>query len=157
MRSTATPAAISIGDLPVQRLREAPALLAAQWEETATEKVFMDLDPDWRTYEAMERTGRLLTLGVFDGSDLVGYSLGIVMPHPNCVSKVHYSNAQFYVLPSHRRSGIGRFLYNTTRQRAMTAGAEFILWRVKPGSPMDRVLREWATVAEQEIVLSEVL
>lgn len=154
MRSTVTPV-VDIRPLPVSVLRDTPELWKAHWEETASEKAFMPLDPDWPIYLRIEAAGAVLCLGVFDEDRLVGYSFGTVAIHPNSRNVLHYNNSEFYVMPSHR--GVGKHLYHETREAARDRGARFIIWRTKPGSVFDRLLHSWAVLDEQENVFSEVI
>lgn len=115
-------------------------LLSAHWAEVAREKDLMVLDPAWDKYLALERNGTLLSIGAYAGVELVGYSVGLVLPHMHYQGMIYYQNDVLFVAPEHRRSRLGVDLIEATEAAAEERGAVWHAWHAKKGSTLDRLL-----------------
>lgn len=133
-----------------------PLLVEAHYEELATHKELMELHPDEASYRIMDEKGVLFALGVFDGPDMVGYSVNIVH------SALHYSrlticeNDVVFLAKDYRSAGNGRRLLAATRQAGHERGAKLMIWHAKPETSLHALLaREGAFL--QDLIFSEAL
>ena len=114
-------------------------LLAAHREELTVYPEIMQLDPDVETYIKLEDAGRLMSLGVFDHDELIGYSVNIV------ARNLHYGvlvcqNDVLYLTPEHRRGPLGLRLIRDTERHASGMGARVMIWHAKHGTALDGLL-----------------
>jgi predicted GNAT superfamily acetyltransferase len=132
-------------------------LLTEHWQEVAKNKDLMVLAPDWSKYYDMEYAGKILVVGAFSGSVLVGYSVNITDTHLHYVGLYVCCNDIIYITPSLRTSPLGLRLMQETRVRAKRCGAKLMLWHAKEDSSLDKILRRRKAAKVQDIVFSEEL
>jgi GNAT superfamily N-acetyltransferase len=130
-------------------------LLAAHREELTVYPEIMQLSPDVETYLRLEDAGKLLSLGVFDHDELIGYSVNVV------TRNLHYDlrvcqNDVLYLTPEHRLGPLGLRLIRDTERHAREAGAKLMLWHAKQGTALDGLLPR-LDYQVQEIMYSRVL
>ncbi len=130
-------------------------LLAAHREELTVYPEIMQLSPDVETYLRLEDAGKLLSLGVFDHDELIGYSVNVV------TRNLHYDlrvcqNDVLYLTPEHRLGPLGLRLIRDTERHAREAGAKIMLWHAKQGTSLDGLLPR-IDYQVQEIMYSRVL
>jgi GNAT superfamily N-acetyltransferase len=130
-------------------------LLAAHREELTVYPEIMQLSPDVETYLRLEDAGKLLSLGVFDHDELIGYSVNVV------TRNLHYDlrvcqNDVLYLTPEHRLGPLGLRLIRDTERHAREAGAKLMLWHAKQGTSLDGLLPR-LDYQVQEIMYSRVL
>jgi GNAT superfamily N-acetyltransferase len=119
------------------------ALLEAHREELATHKALMALKPDRAAYEALDATGRLLTLGVFDGDELVGYSVNILAANMHYADLLVCQNDLLFLRSDHRGGRAGVALIRETEACAKARAGDgplFMLWHAKEGTPFAGLL-----------------
>lgn len=130
-------------------------LLAAHREELTVYPEIMQLSPDVETYLRLEDAGKLLSLGVFDHDELIGYSVNVV------TRNLHYDlrvcqNDVLYLTPEHRLGPLGLRLIRDTERHAREVGAKIMLWHAKQGTALDGLLPR-LDYQVQEIMYSRVL
>lgn len=130
-------------------------LLQAHREELTVYPEIMQLDPDIETYVKLEDAGKLLSLGVFDYEELIGYSVNIV------TRNLHYDlltcqNDVLYLAPEHRLGPLGLRLIRDTERHAREVGAKIMLWHAKQATALDGLLPR-LDYQVQEIMYSRVL
>jgi GNAT superfamily N-acetyltransferase len=130
-------------------------LLAAHREELTVYPEIMQLSPDVETYLRLEDAGKLLSLGVFDHDELIGYSVNVV------TRNLHYDlrvcqNDVLYLTPEHRLGPLGLRLIRDTERHAREVGAKIMLWHAKQGTALDGLLPR-IDYQVQEIMYSRVL
>jgi GNAT superfamily N-acetyltransferase len=130
-------------------------LLAAHREELTVYPEIMQLSPDVETYLRLEDAGKLLSLGVFDGDELIGYSVNIVTRNLHYDLRVCHNDV-LYLTPEHRLGPLGLRLIRDTERHAREAGAELMLWHAKQGTALDGLLPR-LDYQVQEIMYSRVL
>ena len=130
-----------VAGLSVDQMRlDGLALMEDHWREIATNKD-LPLEPDWDAYYHLEKMGKLLSLGAWAGSELVGYFVGIYVPkglHYQAWSYVQ--NDIFYVAPPYRGKMVAGRLIRTARLLSTAKGMTCIIWHCKPGTEMDVML-----------------
>ena len=101
---------------PFERFREEAAdLLKAHWRELALYPDLL-LDIDASHYRALEAQGRLMIVTVRVATQLCGYAVFLLGPHP------HFGSLQakldvLYIAPPVRRLGLGRNLIRESEIR----------------------------------------
>jgi predicted GNAT superfamily acetyltransferase len=131
-------------------------LLEAHREELTTNKELMVLAPDVDTYCLLEDRGALLSLGAFEGDELVGYSVNIL------ANNLHYrdvrmcQNDVLYVREDKRQGPTGLKLMRETERRAKERGAHMILWHAKPETNLSEILPRLG-YRTQDVVYTRVL
>lgn len=127
-------------------------LLQAHWQELATDKELMVLKPDWDRYAVLEQAGVLYVLTArTDSGELVGYH-AVMIDH-----NLHYSDMLvavsdvLFLHPDYRQGRAGLRLIDLTEEIARNSGAVAILWRAKPNTTLDRILRRRKATAVQDI------
>jgi predicted GNAT superfamily acetyltransferase len=137
-------------------IEQAWRLLEAHREELTTNKGLMILKPDISTYEMLESKNALLSLGAFDGDEIVGYSVNI-MAH-----NLHYSDLMMcqsdvlYVREDKRQGPAGLKLMRETERLAKERGAQMMLWHAKPDTNLDQILPRMG-YRVQDVVYTRVL
>ena len=137
-------------------IEQAWRLLEAHRKELTTNKGLMILKPDISTYEMLESKNALLSLGAFDGDEIVGYSVNI-MAH-----NLHYSDLMMcqsdvlYVREDKRQGPAGLKLMRETERLAKERGAQMMLWHAKPDTNLDQILPRMG-YRVQDVVYTRVL
>lgn len=122
-------------------IERAGPLLREHWQEVARHQDLMVLDPDADGYRALEAAGGLISLGAFDGAELVGYCVTVFQRR-----HLHYrglavaSNDVIFVRRTHRNAGVGKALREETERIARERGAGIVFWHAKNGTALDEQL-----------------
>jgi ribosomal protein S18 acetylase RimI-like enzyme len=112
--------------------RELPKpLLKAHYEEVASFKSTLKLDPDWREYDRMLKKDEMVLIRAKDGIQTVGYMIVVVKPH------LHYKQVKVatddlhYLHPAYRNLGAGKAMLQIAEKIAIERGAVFVTLRSK--------------------------
>lgn len=111
---------------------KAQELMLAHWHELATDKKLMELAPAIDRYRAMEETGSLFALGVWDGDTMVGYSLSFLLINLHYSALKYAHNDVLFLREDYRKGSVGVKLIAATEKAALALGARLMLWHVKP-------------------------
>lgn len=106
-------------------------LLESHREELATDKALMVLKPDLPVYIQLEDNDALLSIGAFDGGEIVGYSVNIISRNLHYSDVVMCQNDVLYLKESHRTGATGLRLIRATERLAKARGCHMILWHAK--------------------------
>lgn len=106
-------------------------LTRMHWEELATHKELMTLKPDVGRYVELEKAGRVLTLALFDGAMIVGYSVTLLDASLHYSDLVMAYNDVLYVHPGYRKGTWGVKLIKRTETEAKARGARLMLFHGK--------------------------
>jgi GNAT superfamily N-acetyltransferase len=131
-------------------------LLEAHREELTTNPDLMVLKPDVARYQTLEAAGAMLSLGLFKGDDLVGYSINNLFTHSHYGGLLVCQNELLFLAKAHRRGMAGVRLIAATEEIARERGADIMLWHAKPRTTLDRMLPRMG-YRTQDIVYSQVL
>lgn len=131
-------------------------LLREHWEESAKNKDLMVLKPDYKRYAALSLTGNLLNITVYDGDEIVGYSVNIIGTHLHYSDLVVCNNDVLFLKEEYRKGLTGIRLLDKTEEVAKEGGAKLMLWHAKKGSPLDIILSR-RTYPVQDIIYSKQL
>lgn len=146
---------IDIRPISHRMVLESDTLLAAHWEEVAKNKDLMVLKPNEANYDLAAANGQVFTLGVFDGEQLIGYSLNFFGQHLHYSELTVAENDVIYLVPEYRNAHVGALLIEQTELEAMRLGARLMLWHAKESTPLASILTRRCDV--QDIVFSKVL
>lgn len=146
-----TPAiAVDIRALTIDELEaRAWRLLEQHYDEIARNKEVAKLDPDWGKYRAMEAGDMLLSLGAWDGDELVGYSVNFALTNIHYRKLFYVHNDVLFIAKSHR--GHGRALIEQTEFHAKRIGAKLLMWHAKEGTALDLILRRREGYSVQDV------
>ncbi|HCE08099.1 MAG TPA: hypothetical protein DEQ40_05770 [Oxalobacteraceae bacterium] len=126
------------------------------WEELATNKQLMVLNPFAERYAQLEAAGILFALVAYDEDRIIGYSVNFL--HHN----LHYSallmaqNDLLFVAKAHRTGRTGLRLMQETERVAAEHGAKMMLWHAKPDTPLHKILPR-LSYGVQDIIFSKEL
>ena len=140
----------------VDNIEQAWPLLELHREELATYKHLMILKPDIERYRALESSGNLVGLGLFDGEKIVGYSVFII------TTALHYSdltiaqNDILYVHPDYRRGKWGVKLIRSSEDVIKKRGIKIIMWHGKENTDFSDIMPKMGYIV-QDIIFSKEL
>ncbi len=121
-------------------------LLKDHWQEIASNKELMVLNPNWVRYYELEERDQFAMLAAWDGEVMVGYSVNFVFQHLHYSALTVMSNDIFYVDRDYRAGGLGVRLLNETEKLAREMECGILLFHSKPGSDLAEVLGAKLTV-----------
>ena len=121
-------------------IERAAPLLQQHWEEIALNKQLMVLKPDAETYRRLEQQDKLVSVGAFDGDELVGYSVNLLHNHLHYADLVVAMNDVLYLAPEYRQGSAGRRLLDATEKAVRTRGARMLCWHAKPETALNAIL-----------------
>lgn len=119
------------------------ALFSAHCDELATNKALMRLKPDLDAYRRMEATGKMLSLGLFDSDELVGYSINLITRNLHYSDLLVCQNDVLFLRSDLRggRAGLNLMRETEARAKASADGQPIMmLWHAKPGTPLEGLL-----------------
>lgn len=82
--------------------RELPPLFLRHWEELATDKQAIPLEPDWDKYMLLWAQGHLVVMTMRAGDALIGYIFNLIGPHLHYRSMLHAEIEMFWLDPIYR-------------------------------------------------------
>ena len=140
-------------DLADVRGEIAPLLERHQAELASFPDILADCD--WDFYAQAQSIGLLQIFTAREAGKLVGYAVFVVRKHPHYKRHTWANNDVIWVLPAHRRTGVGRafvshFLADFTGQ-----GIAVIHMRTKVAHPELRHLLESLDFFQDEIGMSK--
>lgn len=140
----------------VDVIGEIRPLLEAHWEEIASHRDEIQLDPDYAIYEKLDAAGILVIVAARRDEKLVGYSIFSVMPHLHYKSTVFAMNDIIYLTPAERASGIGIRLIKESEHFMRERGARLISWHIKPVLDFSPLLERMG-YERKEIIMAKLL
>ena len=125
----------------VAQIEAAPNLgqLLAQYADECAMPELGPAVPQFESYRAMEAAGFMHPIAAFDGDNIVGLVLPVVvrLPHYGVIAATVES---IYATPEARSSGVGKWLRHLARDLAHELGAKSVLWTAPVGSEFADVL-----------------
>lgn len=113
--------------LATEILDEAQPLMLAHWEEVAKATGAPKPNISRAHLEALENVGAVVTLGVFDGEELVGYSLNLIGPPIDFADMKVMQNEGIFIRQDHRGK-VALRLISESERIAKERGATRALW-----------------------------
>jgi hypothetical protein len=112
---------------------EAMPLLNSHYDEIAQFKDVQKLDPDWETYDYLERVGKLWVMTVRDRGTLVGYMTMVINRALHYRTLLMATEDIHYLLPQYRRGMTGYRLIRLTLRAMQARGCRMAVMRCKAG------------------------
>lgn len=140
----------------VALVEAATELTQAHYDEIATDKRLMVLDPDWKRFHDLEAADALLTLIMRVDGEMVGYSVSILVPqHLHYRGLAYAHNDLIFVRKDMRGHGRGVRLIKATEYWTKEMGHRALLWHAKEGTPLDTLLRRMGYRVQDIMLLKE--
>ncbi len=125
-------------------------LIEMHYQEIASDKDAIPLDPEWETYDALEDSGNLVCITVRDAGVLIGYAVFILRWHLHYRTTRFAANDVIYVHPDYRKgTTIGRDLILRSEKELREYGVDKIQWHVKCYKNWSPILRRMGYVNEE--------
>lgn len=130
-------------DIPVEEFfKYQEGILDEHWDEVAGNKNAIKLSPDIQKYKALQELGILKNFVLFEGEEMIGYSVILSQPH------LHYKDDIFafvdviFVKKEYRNSRAGLFLINQIEEWAKE-NVSLLTYHTKPKHPtIERILEK---------------
>lgn len=135
---------------------EIKPLLELHWQEIATDRDAIPLDPNFEQYRAMEAAGNLVILTAREAGALIGYSIFFLIRHPHYQSTVFAMNDILFVTPAKRGGRAGLRLIRESERVMRERGASKISWHIKAMHDFSPLLHRIG-YATEEIILAKLL
>lgn len=137
-------------------IAEAWILLEDHRLELATNKGLMVLNPDIATYLRLEENQSMLSLGAYDGNEIVGYSVSIVHCNLHYADVIMCQNDVLFLKESYRTGANGLRLIRETERLARERGCHMMLWHAKMDTTFMAILHKLG-YGVQDIIYSKAL
>lgn len=108
-------------------------LVEAHYQEIAQFKDVQKLDPDWETYEALERSGALWIMTVRSEGNMVGYFVMTIGRARHYKTLLMACEDMHYLLPAYRKGMAGYLLIRKTLRAMKERGCKLVTLRCKAG------------------------
>ena len=122
--------------------KEAQELIRLHWEEIATNKETIKLNPDWDLYYALEDRGNLNIYTAREDGRLVGYFVVIVGSNLHYKDHMFAENDILYLHPNYRQGWTGIRLLKFAEKALKEEGVSVIKINTKVHKPFDPLM-EW--------------
>lgn len=99
------------------------------------------IDPDWRRYIALEVAGSLHVITVRDGRKLVGYYIGMIMPHLHRKHKLCAYSDLFFILAEYRSGWAGYKLFVEVEKMLKALGVHKSYLVTKHAYPITMIVK----------------
>jgi len=101
------------------------------YEEIASDKEIVKLNPWYFGFEELERVGAMKIITAKDNSKLIGYAFFIVQRSLHYYDFIVAMADLYYVTPEYRKSGVGTELLNKSEEILKELGVHQIYMRTK--------------------------
>jgi GNAT superfamily N-acetyltransferase len=143
-------------------LEEIKPLNRLQWEEIATFREDVPLDPDYEGYRRHDAAGTMIIVTARSGEELVGYSIFFLLKHPHYRGTWFAMNDIIYVRKDKRGSMAGVALIKRSEREVWKAiekrGAKLakVSWHLKPSHDFSALLERLGYVRD-EFTMAKIL
>lgn len=120
-------------------IRNHPELLEEYADECANANIGKP-DPDWKLYEAMEQSGLMICLGVYDSADLIGFATILMHIVPHYSVKVGACESLFVSRKS-RSYGGWKMLKDRVKAESTAAGCRSVIISAPLDGSLDKVMQ----------------
>lgn len=110
---------------------EFSGLIQEHWQEVATNKDKIPLDPDYDRYISLEEADALKVFTVRDGGTLVGYFAVFVFPHIHYQQTVYAQNDVIYLTPDYRKGMVASRLIRFAEDCLKEDGVDVLMINTK--------------------------
>jgi N-acetylglutamate synthase-like GNAT family acetyltransferase len=110
---------------------ELEELLPLHWDEIARDKDIIKLEPDWATYENLERVGQFhMMVARYEGK-MIGYAIYFVRPHLHYLSSLSAICDIYFIHPLFRSGRTGLNLFKEAEKSLKMRGVQKIFTGTK--------------------------
>lgn len=131
--------------------RDGQYLLQAHYQELTRHKARVRLEPDWKKYQDCEAAGLLVSLGIWDGTALIGYSVFILTPHIHYKAVIYAMNDVVFLREDYRNGIAGVKLLKASEAECERRGADKIVWHAKPDTALAEILPRMGYGLEEHV------
>lgn len=115
-------------------------LIKKNWEDLATDKDKIKLNPNWGFYETLNSAGYLGIYTARSDGKLVGYFIAVATEHPHFRDHIFASNDVLYLDPDYRKGLAGYRLIKFVEDDLRAKGVSALTITTKVHKPFDPVL-----------------
>ena len=115
-------------------------LIESHWEEVATNKDHIKLNPDWDAYEKLEESGMLTIFTARCSDKLIGYFVVILTKSIHYKDHLFASNDILYLHKDYRKGFAGIRLIKFAEKYLKEDGVSVLTINTKVHKPFDKVL-----------------
>jgi GNAT superfamily N-acetyltransferase len=127
-------------------------LLDLHYAELTMHKEHIKLDPDWKRYELLAKSGNLVVITARDADKLVGYSVFFITNHMHYQQNKMANNDVLFLHPDYRKGTTGIKLIKESEAILKKMGIIKILWHIKFAKDFRNILYRMGYVDEDAIV-----
>lgn len=120
--------------------KEAEVLIKEHWQEIAVNKEKIKLNPDWETYEDLEKVSRIKIFTARDTGKLVGYFVVFVAKNIHYKDHIFASNDVIFVTKEYRKGFTGAKLIEFAKKCLKEDGVSVLNINTKVHQPFDMLL-----------------
>ena len=123
-----------------EHIEQMMPILCDHWEELGRFHSVVPYAPDFDTVWELERNDQLMSIGVFDGDKLCGYSVNIITTWLHSCEDLMCQNVVLWLEPEYRKGLCGVQLIRFTEAMARGMGAKVFLLSGRPNTVMFELL-----------------
>lgn len=125
-------------------------------QEVSLDTERMKLHPKKEQYLLLEQTENLISLLVYEGEKIVGYSISVIVDHPHYLDFIIAQNEAIFIKKEYRGLSIGSQLLKATEEQAFSEGADYLTLGAKKGTDLETILPDRGYTVH-DIIFSKVL
>jgi len=123
-----------------EHLEHMEPMLVDHWLALGKFPDLAPLKPDFATVLSLEEAGKILSIGAFDGEELVGYSVNILTNWMHSVDALMCQNVVLWLDVQHRAGSNGLRLIRQTERLARARGCDVFLLGARDDTVMFELL-----------------
>ena len=122
-----------------QCLPEMEAMWPLHWEEVAGDKDVIKLEPHYKMYDDIYRSGQMHVVTARCDGKLIGYHVSIVRPHLHYKSSLSSYTDLYFIHPDYRKGMTGVNLFRFTEKSLKQRGVQKMFTGTKLSLDMGRI------------------
>lgn len=135
---------------------EIKPLLEEHWNEIATNKHIIKLNPDWEIYHQLEQKGTLSIFTAREDGKLIGYFVTTTMANIHYKDHLFATNDIIFIKEEYRKGFTGIRLIKFAEKSLKQDGVSVLIINTKIHKPFDKLLL-WLNYKHIENVYSKLL
>lgn len=132
-------------------VEEMKPLWPAHWEEVAMNKDQIKLNPDYKSYEAYEKSGALHIVVMRENGKVAGYHISIVRTHLHYADSLNAFTDVYYIEKEHRKGLAGIKLFREVEDTLKARGVQKIFTGTKKHLDMSKLLEYMGYVSTETL------
>lgn len=135
---------------------EIQPVLATHYLELAVDQDDVPLDPDFDKYLDLHNKGILHMFTARADGELIGYIVGLIVPHIHYKSTVHYQNDIYYLRGEYRNSGVGYRFFASHEKDLKSLGVQRVIMATKCHQSHEQLFSALG-FNKQDVVVSKII